>query len=349
MFASIRRPLSLCFFLLLSAFQPAYAQSDFYKGKTMTYVVGLLAGDSTDLWSRALTRNMVKHIPGNPGVIVQNMPGAGGLIAANYVYNVSKPDGLTLGSVSAGQYFYQLAGQKEAQFDWRKFTWIGSSQRHEYLFVMRADAPYKSIEDIRAASTPPKCASTAVGSASYITLKLLEEAFGAKINTVTGYRGGSEQDLAIERGEVQCRAVTTAAFLGRGPMQTWVKNGFLRVIVQTPRKRNPRLPEVPTVYELMDRLHVPERNRRIATVLLGTDNFGNFPTVATPAIPADRVKVLRGAYAQALKEPDLLEEGKKRGWEVEHIPGEELQNLANEVIDQPPDIIQRIKELMETK
>jgi tripartite-type tricarboxylate transporter receptor subunit TctC len=132
-------------------------------------------------------------------------------------------------------------------------------------------------------------------------------------------------------------------------MMTWLKNGFIRVLVQTPRKRNPRLPDVPTVYELMDKLHVAQANRRMATVLLGTDNFGNFPTVGTPGIPADRVKILREAYAQALKEPDLLEEAKKRRWEVEHIPGEELQTLATEVINQPPDIVKRITELLETK
>ena len=191
--------------LLPTGIDRAYGQSNFYQGKTMTYIVGLLAGDSNDLWSRAVTRNMVKHIPGQPNIVVQNMPGAGGLTAANYVYGVAKPDGLTFGSVSAGHYFHQIAGRKEAQFDWRKFTWIGSSSPHEYLFVMRADAPYKSIDDIRAASQPPKCSSTAPGSASYMTIKMLEEGLGLKINIVTGYRGGGEQDLAIERGEVQCR------------------------------------------------------------------------------------------------------------------------------------------------
>jgi tripartite-type tricarboxylate transporter receptor subunit TctC len=286
---------------------PTHAQSSFYQGKTITYIVGLLAGDSTDLWARAVTRNMVKHIPGNPNTVVQNMPGAGGVIATNYIYGVAKPDGLTMGSVSAGHYFHQLAGRKEAQFDWRKFTWIGSSARHEYLFVMRADAPYKSIEDIRNATEPPKCSSTAPGSASHMTLKMLEEGLGLKFNIVTGYKGGQEQDLAIERGEVQCRGVTTAAFLGRGPMQEWVKKGFLRVLVQTPRQRNPKLPEVATVYELMERYRVP------------------------------------------LKESDLLEEASKRSWEVEHIRGEELETLAKEVIDQPADIIERIKQLLESK
>ncbi|HLN88099.1 MAG TPA: tripartite tricarboxylate transporter substrate-binding protein [Candidatus Limnocylindrales bacterium] len=327
----------------------AMAQTPFYRGKTITYTVGLLAGDSTDQWSRAVTRNMGKHIPGNPSFIVQNMPGAGGLIAANYIYGVAKPDGLNMGSASAGHYFHQLAGRSEAQFDWRKFSWIGSSQRHEYLFVMRGDAPFKSIDDMRNASEPPKCASTALGSASYLTLKMLEEAFGLKLNIITGYKGGQEQDLAIERGEVQCRGVTTAAFLGRGPMQGWVKSGFLRVILQTPRKRNPKLPDVPSVHELMERYRVADKNRRIALVLLGSDNFGNFPTVASPGIPADRVKLLRDAYAKALTEPNLLDEAKKRSWEVELIPGEELQVLAKEVIDQPADIVERVKQLMESK
>lgn len=148
-------PVVVFLFLLLAFSNRIFAQSDFYQGKTLTYVVGLLAGDSTDLWSRSLTRQMTKHIPGQPQIIVQNMPGAGGLIAANYIYGVAKPDGLTMGSVSATHYFHQLAGRKEAQFDWRKFSWIGSSARHEYLFVMRGDAPYKSIEDVRSAGTAP--------------------------------------------------------------------------------------------------------------------------------------------------------------------------------------------------
>lgn len=345
----VQRAILLAIFLFLTPGpKRADAQSNFYQGKTMTYIVGLLAGDSNDLWARALTRNMAKHIPGQPSIMVQNMPGAGGLTAANYIYGVAKPDGLTLGTVSAGHYFHQLAGRKEAQFDWRKFTWIGSSSPHEYLFVMRADAPYKSMDDIRTASQPPKCSSTAPGSASYMTLKMLEEGLGLKFNIVTGYKGGGEQDLAIERGEVQCRPVTTAAYLGRSPMPEWVKKGFLRVLVQTPRRRNPRLPEVPTVHELMERHRVPEINRRVALVLFGTDNFGNFPSAATPGIPPERVKMLREAYVKALKEPDFLEEAKKRSWDIDPISADELEKLAKEVIDQPAEIAARIKQLFES-
>lgn len=336
-----------CFCLLVfSTVDSADGQTDFYQGKTITYIVGLPAGDSSDLWSRALTRNMVKHIPGNPNVIVQNMPGGGAMIAANYIYSVAKPDGLTFGSVSPGLSFHQLIGRKEVQFDWTKFSWIGSSWHRSALLIMRADAPYKSIEDMRAGKEPPKCSITAPGAESHLNIKLLEEAFGIKFTIVSGYKGGNEQDLAIEKGEVQCRAVSTAAFLAREPFQTWQKKGFIRVLVQTARKRNPKLPDVPTVYELLDQYRVPEKNRRVALVILGNDSLGNFLTAGTPGIASDRVRVLRAAYIKALKEPDLLDEAKKRNWQVEPISGEELESLTKEVIDQPPEVVARIKELL---
>jgi tripartite-type tricarboxylate transporter receptor subunit TctC len=339
--------LTLCILFFLGL--PVHAQTNFYQGKTMIMVANMAPGDSPDLWARALARNMVKHIAGSPSIIVQNMPGGGSMIAANYLYNVAKPDGLTLGAVSSNLYFRQLTGTKEVLFDWRKFTWIGSSSRLEALLIMRSDAPYKSIEDLRSAGEPAKCSTTALGATSHITLKVLEEGVGAKFKIVTGYKSGSDQDLAVERGEVQCRAVTTAAFLGREPFQTWQKKGFIRVLVQTPRKRNPRLPEVPTVYELMDRFRPPDAHRRVATIMLGADNFGNFPTAAPPGIPEDRVKILREAYTRALSDPDFLEEAKKRRWDVDPISAEELATLAREVIDQPPQVIGRIKELLEGK
>jgi tripartite-type tricarboxylate transporter receptor subunit TctC len=333
-------------FLGLVIYRPARAQTNFYRGKTMTYVVNMAAGDSPDLWARAVARNMEKHVPGNPTIITQNMPGGGSMIAANYLYSVAKPDGLNVGAVSANLYFRQLTGMKEVQFDWRKFTWIGSNSRLESLLIMRADAPYKSIEDIRAASEPPKCSTTAIGSTSHITLKVVEEGLGAKFRIVTGYKSGSDQDLAVERGEVQCRAVTTAAFLAREPFQTWQKKGFIRVLVQTARKRNPKLPDVPTVHELMDRFRVADANRRLVLVMLGADNFGNFPTAAPPGVPADRLKILRDAYSKALTESDFLAEAKKRNWEIDPIAAEELTVLAKEVIDQPPPVTERIKQLL---
>jgi tripartite-type tricarboxylate transporter receptor subunit TctC len=332
--------------LLMLAARAALAQSDFYRGKTMTFIVNMSAGDANDLWARTLARNLVKYIPGNPNIIAQNMAGGGSMISANYLYSVAKPDGLTIGQTSSSLYFQQLTGRREVQFDWRKYSWIGSAGQVESLLMMRADAPYKSMDDIRAAGEPPKCSATAPGSSTHISLKVLEEALGAKFRIVTGYKSGGDQDLAIERGEVQCRAVSAASFLAREPFISWQKKNFIRILVQSGRQRNPKLADTPTIYELMSRYHTSEANQRLVAVLLGADHFGQYLAVAPPGVPNDRLKILREAYRRALKDPDLLEEAKRRNWSAEYIAGEELQRLAKEVIDQPPQLINRVKELL---
>jgi tripartite-type tricarboxylate transporter receptor subunit TctC len=287
-----------------------------------------------------------KHIPGNPEIIVQNMPGAGSMIAANYVYNVAKPDGLTLGSIAPGLYLAQLTANKEVKFDWAKYTWIGSPEHNGTLLFMRADAPYKSIEDIRKAKEPPKCSATGVGTSGHLIPRLLEETLNLKFQLVTGYPGGAEQDLALERGEVQCRAITVAAFFGREPFVSWYKKGVVRILIQTSRKRHASIPEVPTLWEFMEKEKASDSNRRLATVALGSGGFGSWPIVSTPGLPPDRTKILREAYAKTLQEPDLVDEAKKRGWELRPVGGEELEVLAKEVSVQPPDVMERMKALM---
>jgi tripartite-type tricarboxylate transporter receptor subunit TctC len=253
---------------------------------------------------------------------------------------------LTIGQISAGLYFQQLTGRREVQFDWRRFSWIGSAGEVQALLMMRTDAPYKSIEDIRAASEPPKCSATAPGSSGHINLRVLEDALGAKFRIVTGYKSGSDQDLAIERGEVQCRSVSASSFHAREPFISWQKKGFIRILVQSPRKRSALLPDVPTIYELMTRHQTPEDKQRIVSILLGADLFGQYLAVAPPGVPNDRLKILRDAYGRALKDPELLEEAKRRNWNVETNSGEELEKLARQVIEQPPQLIGRVKELL---
>jgi tripartite-type tricarboxylate transporter receptor subunit TctC len=235
--------------LVLSTGVANATTDEFYKGKTIKIVVGFLAGDVYDLWARLYAQHMPKHIPGKPDIIVQNMTGAGSMIAANHVYSVAKPDGLTLGSALPALYFDQLIGRKEVQFDYAKFVWIGSPVQNEHQMYMRSDAPYKSIEDIRKAAVPPKCGTTGTGSTGYYIPKLMEEALGTKFNLVTGYQGGQDIDLAVERGELHCRAFTIEAFFAREPFLTWRKKGFVRNVVQSGRTRDPKLPDTPTIYE----------------------------------------------------------------------------------------------------
>jgi tripartite-type tricarboxylate transporter receptor subunit TctC len=336
---------ALALLLLLMSISNLQAQTPFYQGKTIRIVVGNIAGDAYDLWARIFAQHMGKYIAGNPNFIVQNMPGGGGVIAANYVYSVAKPDGLTMGTWGPSLYFDQLAGRKEVQFDWSKFTWIGTPEQTEFILIMRTDSPYKSIEDVRKAAVPPKCGATGTSTSGYYIPKFLNETMGLKFNIVTGYPGGGEIDLGIERGELHCRNLTISTYFAREPFLTWHKNGFIRPILQTPKKRDARVADVPSIYELMDQYKMPEASRRLATVLLAPAVFGR-PMVATPGVPPDRVKILREAYHTSLKDPALLEDLKKRRWEVDAISGEEMANLAKEVIAQPPEVIERMKNLL---
>jgi tripartite-type tricarboxylate transporter receptor subunit TctC len=345
----------LCAFLLsgagvlLTTQQLARAQEDpFYQGKSIKVIVGFTSGGFYDRWSRLLARYVPKYLPGNPEMIVQNMPGAGGLIAANHVYGVAKSDGLTLGMMSYGMYLDQMVGRNEVQYDVRKFQWIGSPEKSEVLLYMRSDAPYKSIEDIRTAKTPPKCGSTGTAGTDYILARLLEETLDAKIESVLGYPGGSEIDLAVEKGEVQCRGLTAAPYFGREPFISWRKKNFVNVLIYGGLKRDPRIPETPTIYEIFDKLNTPQESRQVADVILRGGDFGR-PWVMGPETPPQVVKLMRTAYAKAMSDSALLDEAKKTKLDVEYVPGEELQKLAEKMLSQPPGVIKRVKQLLGKK
>jgi tripartite-type tricarboxylate transporter receptor subunit TctC len=171
----------------------------FYKDKTIRIIVGFTAGGLYDQYARILSRHMPKYIPGNPNIIVQNMPGAGSLTATNYVYSVAKPDGLTLGMPGSGIYLDQMLGRKEATFDVTKLAWLGSVDQRDLVLYMKADSQWKSIEDILHISEPAKCGATGTSDLTTIMVNILEETLGAKFNNVRGYPGGVEIDLAIER------------------------------------------------------------------------------------------------------------------------------------------------------
>jgi len=324
---------------------PVHAQAPYYQGKTIKIVAGYLSGDGYDIWARIIASHMPKHIPGNPNMIVQNMPGAGSMIAANYVYNVARPDGLTLGAIGPSLYLDQLVGRKEVQFHWARFAWIGSTESTAWLLYMRSDAPYDTLEDIRNASEPPRCSATGTGTSGHFVPRLFEEALGLKFRLVMGYQGGGEQDLALERGEVQCRSLSISTFFAREPFHTWRKKGLVRVLIQTGRKRDPRLPDVPTIYELMDRYKTPEPPRRLAAVILASGNMGR-PYIGPPDFAPEQLKVLRQAFMKTMNDADFSAEADKRKLNLDPASGAELEAMAREAVGQPPDIIERMKGLL---
>ena len=336
----------LVLFLTLGWSSTLLAQAPFYQGKNISILVGTKAGDVYDLYPRLLAEFWTKYIPGNPNIIVQNVPGAASLIAANQAYNVSKPDGLTLAAIYPALYFDQLIKRPEVKYDWAKWNWLGSPVKSNQLLYMRADTPYKSMEDILKAKEPPKCGGSGATDQTALLTRLLEETIGAKFIRVLGYPGGSEVDLAMERGEVVCRATRITVHFSREPFVTWDKKGFDRHLVQAGKTRDPRLRDVPTIYELMDRYKTPEAGRRLAQVILSGDELGR-PMIAPPGVPADRVKILREAYNKALKDPELIAEVTKSRLDMEPSTGEEIEAVVKEVMDQPPEVVALVKKILD--
>src|SRR5918992_302287 len=331
--------------LILFGIGTAHAQSPYFQGKTITLVVGYQTGDGYDIWSRLLAAHMGKHIPGSPGMIVQNMPGAGSMIAANYIYGVAKPDGLTIGSIGPSLYLDQLVGKKEVLFDWAKFGWVGSTENTPWLLYMKTDTPYKTIEDVRKASQPPKCSATGTGTSGHFIPKLLEEALGAKFTVVMGYQGGAEQDLAFERGEVVCRALSIPTFFAREPFTTWRKKNMVRILLQTGRKRDQKAPDVPTIHDLMNEYKTPAATRSLVTAVLASGDLCR-PFITPPAILADRLKILRDAFRKTMNDAAFLADVKARKFEIDPDYGEDLETIAKEIVSQPREIVERMKKLL---
>jgi tripartite-type tricarboxylate transporter receptor subunit TctC len=321
------------------------AQVPFYQGKTISIIVGTKAGDVYDLYPRLLAEFWTKHIPGSPNIIVQNVPGAGSLIAANQVYSIAKPDGLTLGAIYPALYFNQLIKKPEVKYDWAKFNFIGSTVTSNQLLYMRADTPYKSIEDVRKATTAPKCGATDISSAGYYIPKIIDETLGTKFDIVSGYTSGQDIDLAVERGELQCRAFTITAYFAREPFISWRKRNFTNVLIQTGSKRDARLKDTPTIYELMDKYRTTDAGRSLAKVILASGDFGR-PIVAPPGVPADRIKALRDGFDKTLADPALLAEAERRRLEIDPTRWDEMESLAKEVMLTPPDVVARMRKLL---
>jgi tripartite-type tricarboxylate transporter receptor subunit TctC len=322
------------------------AQTPYYAGKTITMVAGTKAGDVYDLYARHFAQYMPKYIPGNPNIIVQNMAGASSMIAANFVYNVAKPDGLTIGAIFPALYFDQVVQRSEVKFNWNKFFWLGSPVKSNHLLYMRADSAFKTIHDVVKASPAPKCGATGTSSTAYYIPKLLDEVIGTNFEIVLGYQSGQDIDLAVERNEVVCRSFTLTAFFAREPFTSWRKKKFVNVLVQTGRSRDKRIPQVPTIHELMDQYKTQQAGRNLAILVLAAGDFGR-PYVMPPNTPPQQVKIIRDAFEKVLKDEEAIAEATKKKLEIDPSSSDELTKLAKEVTSQSPDVIARMKKLLE--
>jgi tripartite-type tricarboxylate transporter receptor subunit TctC len=314
------------FALAVGASGPARAQGSPYEGKTITIVVGFKTGGGYDATARLLARHLPKHIPGKPNVIVQNMPGANSLIAANHVYNVAKPDGLTIGTFNRNLVLAQLTRVSGVKFDMMKFAWIGSAASETTLLAIRSDLPYKSFNELRKSGKPLVIGATGPGANTYDFPLLLRELLGVNIKIVSGYSSSSDIMLAIERKEVD----------GRAGSYSSLRNFIDRKLV-VPMVRA-RAAEAGIEHIPVDESLAPTPRARTLMALRSIPEVVGRPFVMPPGTPAPLLKTMQQAFAAAIRDPELIAEAKKARLELNYISGEETLKILAEVLSQPQDI-----------
>ena len=339
---------SILIFLLVLLGPTARAEAQggkpFYEGKTIQFLVASGPGATTDISARLVARYLGKHIAGNPGSVVQNMSGGGGLVAANYLFNVAKPDGLTMAAISRANYLEQMVGRLEVKTDFRKLSWIGSFNKSPMMVACRSDTDYKSVAAMRAAKTPPRFGQSGTGSISFVFANLMERILDLKIKNVTGFQSGRDTDLGLERGEVDCRATSDVTVI-RAPWNRWVKDNYVTFVLQQGPEKSVLLPPVPTVSELARPEAKPYLD--LMNVMLAYTEFDR-PFAGPPGIPNERLQILRESFERMLKDAEFAAEAKKLvDWDgATYLSGEQLQKKMIATVTQPPEVIKRVKEIL---
>lgn len=333
--------------LLASLPAKAEAPADFYKGKQLTIIVGYGPGGGYDLYGRLVARHIGRHMPGTPNAIVQNMPGAGSLRAANYIYNTAPRDGTAFGIFARNVPLMGLSGHNPAvQFDPRKFNWIGSSASFAddaYLLFLRKDAKSGTLETVRNASAAPLIlGSTGEGSPGYDVPNLLRDLLKLNLKIIAGFPDGGSVNLAADRGEVDGRMVDYSSILAGKP--DWLKaDGQMKVLIQFGRAtRHPAFPDVPTARELA----TDARVRQIIELAEVPWHLSRCFT-APPNVPTDRVEALRKAFADAHQDPVLLEDAERMKLEIHAASADEILKQIDIVANAPPEMLKQLQKLFE--
>jgi tripartite-type tricarboxylate transporter receptor subunit TctC len=321
--------------------------ADFYKGKQVQIVVGYGPGGGYDLYAQLLSRHIGRHIPGNPSVVVQNMPGDGSMRAVNYLYSVAPKDGTVFGTFARSMPLHAiLGGSSVDRIDPRKLNWLGSSSSYEddaYLLVVRADAGVKSIEDLRKPGGPKLVlGGTGEGSSANDVPVLLRDTLDLNIELVTGYRDSNALFTAIEQGEIDGRTSDLASLRSNRPK--WLEPGSdMRVLLQFARyTRHPDFPKVPTAREL-----AKSGKARALIGMAELPYLMSRPFAAPPGVPADRIKALQAAFLAAHKDPQLVEEAAKLKLGISAVGGDHIRGLIEEISDSPPEVLDYMRKLQD--
>jgi len=337
----------MVFLGMFASVSPVLAQTavaDFYRGKTITIFVGSSPGGGYDLYGRLIGRYLGKHVPGNPGVIVQNMPGAASNVAAAYVYNVAPKDGTAVGAIFMGAVVDPLFGDiKRRTHDTSKFQYIGNANVDAYVCLVRGDAPVKTFAD--AFNTELVVGGSADGASTRDFPSMLRNLLGVKFKIVAGYPGTREINLALEKGEIQGSCGQTWSSV-TATYPAWFASGLVKPLLQ----------EANVGYPELDRMGVPltrqfartDEQRQTLDLVYSQAAFGR-PYVVAPEVPAERVAALRQAFMDTMADPELVAEAKRINVDIQPTRGEELQTLIARLYATPKDIVDKAREALAFK
>ena len=318
----------------------AGAQESFYQGKTIRLIVGLAPGGGYDLYSRTIARQMGKHIPGNPTIVVENMDGAGSLIAANYMYKAAKPDGLTVGHILGGLFLQQLLGNPAIEFDSRKFEYIGVPAQDHFLIGLSRVTGITSFENWMASKKSVKLGGVTPGGATDDVPKVLAATLGLPIKVVSGYKGTGPIRLAFDSAEVDGVCNAWESF-----KSTWRKqldSGEVVIVLQGTVKAHPELPNVPVAFDFLK----TEEARKLFQVVVRVHGPSTRPYLLPPGTPKERVQILRKAYMDTMKDPEFLADAKKAKLDLNPDDGAGLERNVKEIFDLEPSLVAKLKEIL---
>jgi len=329
--------------LAMISASPARAQSveEFYRGKTITILVGFTAGGGYDLYARLLGRHMSGHIPGKPAIVVQNMPGAGSMKAAQFVYGVAPKDGLTLATVSRGMATEPLLNPASTGFDPTKLTWLGTVTSETSVCATWKTSPVKTWPDMFTREF--SLGGSAIGADPDTFALILRNVFGARVKLVTGYPGGNDINLAMERGEVEGRG-SNAWASWKSTRMDWIRDKKINMLVQIGLTKAPDLPDVPL---MMDLAKNPD-DKAVLKLLSASTTIGR-PLFTSPGVPEERVKALRAAFDATMKDPEFLADAKTRGFDINPVSGEEMQKIVVDIVATPRAIADRLQSIIGTE
>lgn len=318
----------------------AHAQDTFYQGKTVRIIVGASAGGGYDTYSRTIARHMGKHIPGNPTLVVDNMPGAGFLISANYMYKIAKPDGLTIGHFIGGLFLQQLLGKPGVEFDARKFEYIGVPAQDNYMLGVAKSTGITSIEQWLSSKTLVKFGGVGAGSATDDIPKVLGPAIGLPFQLVSGYKGTADVRLAFNSGEINGICNSWESFKA-----TWSKelaSGDVVIVLQNIAKPHPDQPKLPLAINYAK----TDEGQKLIRALVHSVGPTARPYVLSPGTPKDRGQILRKAFMDTMKDPDFLADASKARLDINPLDGAELEKNVKEVFNLDAKLIPRAKEIL---